>query len=309
MKDSGLTHQYPLIFVERFRGRMLFNVPMAPYTSFGIGGPADVMAFPVDEADLAEILRFASRRRFSRVILGMGTNILVRDGGYRGIVINMRECLRDRVWNEKRGSVVAGAGVRTGALAAEAAERGLSGLEFASSIPGTVGGAAVMNAGAYGSDMASVVEGVEVLGPDGGRRYVPAREMGFSYRATALGADVVVTRVHLCLKRDDPERIRHRMREYASRRKSSAPAMGGNAGSVFKNPEGDSAGRLIEEAGFKGVREGGAVVSQVHANYIVNTAGARASDVLRLMARIRDGVYSRFGVLLEPEVRVIGEDG
>ncbi len=309
MNKDNLSHQYPLIFVERFKGRILFNIPLAGYTSFGIGGPAEVMAFPVDEADLKEILHFAVSRKFEFFVMSMGTNLLVRDGGYRGIVINMREGLKGTEWNDERATAVVGAGVRTAALSAEAAEKGLAGMEFACSIPGSMGGAAVMNAGAYGHEMRDVVEGVEVMDLKGKKRFIPAAEMGLSYRASEIGEDLIVTRVHLRLKRDDPGNIRKRMRAFVERRKASAPALPANAGSIFKNPPGDYAGRLIEEAGFKGLREGGAAVSAEHANYIVNTGGATASDVLSLMATIRDGVYSKFGVLLEPEIKVIGEDG
>ncbi len=308
MKKQNLSHQYPLIFVERFKGKILFNVPMSEYTSFGIGGPADVMAFPLDEADLKEILHFAISRKFPFFIMAMGTNLLVRDGGVRGIVINMREGLKDTIWNEEKATSVVGSGVNIAAFVAEAAEKGFAGMEFACSIPGSMGGAAVMNAGAYGSDMSSVMDGVEVMSRKGAKRFIPAGDMGLSYRSSKIGRDVVVTRVHVRLHKDSPERIRERIKGFVEKRKATAPGLPANAGSIFKNPEGDFAGRLIEEAGLKGMTEGGAAVSTVHANYIVNSNGARAVDVLTLMAAVRDSVYSRFGVLLEPEVEVVGED-
>ncbi len=309
MKDNNLSRQYPLIFVERFKGRILFNAPMADYTSFGIGGPADVMAFPVDEHDLKEILRFAVSKKFSFFIMGMGTNILVRDGGYRGIVINMREGLRDTVWNEEAATAVVDAGVKTPAFVASSAEKGLSGMEFACSIPGSMGGAAVMNAGAYGRDMSAVMEGVEVMSRKGVKSFVPAADMELTYRSSKLKEASVVVRVHIRLGKSTPEKVKERIKGFVEKRRTTASIAHANAGSIFKNPAGVPAGRLIEEAGFKGSAEGGASVSEVHANYIVNNGGARASDVLSLMALVRDGVYSRSGILLEPEIKVVGEDG
>ncbi|MFQ5427474.1 MAG: UDP-N-acetylmuramate dehydrogenase [Thermodesulfobacteriota bacterium] len=309
MNDNNLSEQYPLIFVERFKGRILFNAPMADYTSFGIGGPADVMAFPVDENDLKEILSFAASKKFPYFIMGMGTNLLVRDGGYRGVVINMREGLTDILWNESNATAIVGAGVKTPAFVAATAEKGLRGMEFAASIPGSMGGAAVMNSGAYGRDMSYVMDGVEVMTRKGVKTFIPAAEMDLSYRSSNISGDTVVTKVHVRLCRDEPENVRERIKEFVEmRKKTTATITPANAGSIFRNPEGVPAGRLIEEAGFKGRTEGKAVVSKIHANYIVNNGGAKASDVLSLMAIVRDGVYSRSGVLLEPEIKVVGED-
>jgi len=309
MNDNNLSRQYPLIFVERFKGKVLFNAPMAEYTSFGIGGPADVMAFPRDEHDLKEILRFVISKKFPFLIMGMGTNILVRDGGYRGIVINMREGLRDTEWNEEAATAVVGAGVRTPAFVADSAERGLSGMEFACSIPGSMGGAAVGNAGAYGRDMSAVMEGVEVMSRKGVKRFIPTADMGLSYRHSNIGEGSVVIRVHVRLGKSTAEKVKERIKGFVERRRALSAIPTANAGSIFKNPAGATAGKLIEEAGFKGSAEGGASVSKEHANYIVNNGGARAADVLSLMALVRDGVYGRSGILLEPEIKVVGEDG
>jgi len=309
MNENNLSRQYPLIFVERFKGRVLFKAPMADYTSFGIGGPADVMAFPLDENDLKEILRFVVSKKFPFLIMGMGTNLLVRDGGYRGIVINMREGLRDTVWNDEAATAVVGAGVKTPSFVAETAERGLSGMEFACSIPGSMGGAAVMNAGAYGSDMSAVMEGVELMSRKGVKSFLPASDMELSYRSSNISHTSVVTRVHIRLAKSTPEKVRERIKGFVERRKALSAIPTANAGSIFKNPADKPAGKLIEEAGFKGRTEGKASVSEKHANYIVNNNGARAADVLTLMALVRDGVYSKTGILLEPEIRVVGEDG
>jgi UDP-N-acetylmuramate dehydrogenase len=299
--------QYSLFFIQRFKGKVLFNQPMSEYTSFRIGGPADVMAFPQDEGDLRDLMVFAEAKKFSFHLLGAGRNILVRDGGVRGIVINMSEGFKEITWPDEDKAVV-GAGVRLVEMLGECRTRALSGLEFASGIPATVGGAVAMNAGAYGYQMADVVEGVEVLGAKGKRGFISADELGFGYRRTALPKGSIIIRVHMRFTRDDPAEIRARMDEYTKRRRATAALGQPNAGSMFKNPEGEFAGRLIEEAGLKGTHSGDAEVSGVHANYIVNRGRARARDVLMLMAIIRDKVFALKGIVLEPEIKVIGED-
>ncbi len=301
--------QYSLFFIHRFKGKVLFNVPMRDYTSFRIGGPCDVMAFPQDEGDLHDLLQFAEAKDFPLFVLGGGTNLLVRDGGIRGIVVNMAEGFGDMRWEDET-KVVCGAGVGMRSLVMECADRGLTGLEFACGIPGSVGGAVVMNAGAYGGEMKDVVEGVEVVW---GRRkrfrgFLSRREINFSYRRTELPKGSVIVNVHIRLKKADPGEIRKRMREYGERRRATSAVGFPGAGSIFKNPEGMNAGRLIEEVGLKGKRYGDAQISDVHANYIVNLGRAKAKDVLGLMALARDMVYRIKGVVLEPEIRVVGED-
>jgi len=188
--------QYSLFFIQRFKGKVLFDVPMSEYTSFKIGGPADVMAFPTDDGDLKDIVGFAEAKRFPYYVLGGGTNLLVRDSGIRGIVINMSEGFGDILWQDKTKAVV-GAGVKLSRLVSECAEHGLTGMEFACGIPGTVGGATAMNAGAYGSEMKDVVEGVEFIGKRGKKGFVPASELGFEYRSASLPPGAVVVRVHM----------------------------------------------------------------------------------------------------------------
>lgn len=299
--------QYSLFFIQRFKGKVLFNVPMSRYTSLKVGGPADVMAFPQDAGDLKDLIAFAEAKNFPFFILGAGTNLLVRDGGYRGIIINMCDGFKDVTWQDD-SKVVMGAGVRLVEALALCADRGLSGLEFAAGIPGTMGGAVAMNAGAFGAEMKDIVEGVETIGRKGRKGFIPASEIGFSYRSSNLPKDVVVVRVHLNLKPADRQEIKERIKFFRERRKAASNVMFPNAGSVFKNPPDNYAGRLIEEAGLKGERCGEAQVSDVHANYIVNIGDAGAKDVLALMATVRDRVYSRTGVVLEPEIKVIGED-
>ncbi|MBI5237171.1 MAG: UDP-N-acetylmuramate dehydrogenase [Deltaproteobacteria bacterium] len=306
-KGSKETVQYSLFFIQRFKGKVLFNVPMSEHTSLKIGGSADVMAFPQDEGDLKDLIAFAEAKNFPFLVLGAGTNLLVRDGGIRGIVINMSEGFKDITWQEDEKAVI-GAGLKLSEAVSQCRERGLSGLEFAAGIPGTVGGAVMMNAGAYGHEMKDIVEGVEVIGKKGQKGFLPKSELGFSYRKSEIPKGAVVIRAHMRFKRASPEEIRERIREYTEKRKAAGKVSFPNAGSVFKNPEGKFAGRLIEEVGLKGERSGDAQVSEVHANYIVNIGMARAKDVLSLMALIRDRVYSQKGVVLEPEIKVVGED-
>jgi UDP-N-acetylmuramate dehydrogenase len=273
----------------------------------GVGGPAEVMAFPRDEADLNDLLAFASSKRFPVFVLGRGTNLVVRDKGIRGIVINMTEGFSDISWREETSAVV-GSGMTLSKLLKQCVERELSGLEFAEGIPGTVGGAVVMNAGAYGFEMSSLIEGVEVLDRKGKKSFIPKGEIEFGYRKTKLPEGVIVTRVHLRFDKKDLADIKETITDFAGRRKKSSKVGRPSAGSVFKNPENDFAGRAIEEAGLKGYKIGGAQISEVHANYIINTGHATARDVLGLMALMRDKVYGQSGQTLEPEIEVVGED-
>ena len=305
--EEKASMQYSLFFIQRFKGKVLFNVPMSEHTSFRIGGPADVMAFPKDEGDLKDLIAFAESKGFPFHVLGAGTNLLVRDGGVRGIVVNICEGFKDISWLEG-GKATVGAGVKLIELVNQSRDRGLSGLEFAVSIPGTVGGAVIMNAGAYGGEMKDIVEGFEIIGRKGRKGFIPKSELNFSYRRAELPKGAIVTRAHMRFSEKDAEDIKERMREFREKRKATSAIPFPNAGSIFKNPEGKVAGRLIDEAGLKGERSGGAQVSETHANYIVNTGGAKAKDVLALMALIRDRIYSLKGIVLEPEIKVIGED-
>jgi UDP-N-acetylmuramate dehydrogenase len=302
-----VAEQFQLFFVQRFKGKVLFDVPMSQYTSIGVGGPAEVMAFPRDEADLNDLLAFASSKRFPVFILGRGTNLVVRDKGIRGIVINMTEGFNDISWREETSAVV-GSGMTLSKLLKQCTERGLSGLEFAEGIPGTVGGAMIMNAGAYGFEMSSLVEGVEVLDRKGKKSFIPKGKIEFGYRTTELPEAAIVTRVHLGFEKKDRADIEETIAAFNERRRASSKVGRPSAGSVFKNPEDCFAGKLIEEAGLKGYTIGGAQVSEVHANYIVNTGHGTARDILGLMAMMRDKVYRLTGKTLEPEIKVVGED-
>ena len=289
---------------------------MADFTSLKVGGPADVLLDAADAGDVTDAMRAAADLGVPYQIIGLGTNLVVRDGGIRGLVIRVGPRMSRLEWYDEAPAVTAGAGISLAGLAAASARRGYSGLEWAEGIPGTIGGAVVMNAGAYGGDMSENVAWVEVLEterPPGLRdllatRRLEAVALDFGYRHSALqDGRYVVVAVHLRLGRDDPERIRDRMAAHAARRRERQPLEHPSAGSYFKRPPGRFAGLMVEECGLKGHRVGGAEVSRKHAGFIINTGQATAADILALAAEIQAAVRARFGVDLEPEVRIIGD--
>ncbi|MFQ5329513.1 MAG: UDP-N-acetylmuramate dehydrogenase [Thermodesulfobacteriota bacterium] len=293
--------------IDRFKGRLHFNVPMSSHTSIGVGGAADVLAAPADLEDVRIILRFAGDKGYPLLAMGSGTNLLVKDGGVRGVVLDLSEGFGEiTVMEENR--LEAGAGVRLHELVALCKERGLSGLEFAAGIPGCVGGAVAMNAGAYGGEMKDIVEDIEICNRKGKVATIGASDIGFTYRGSGLAPDVIILKARMKLVQSSAEEVKKRIGDYRGKRRGTQAINLPNAGSVFKNPEKVSAGRLIEEAGLKGISRGGAQVSEVHANYIVNRGNAKASDVLALIAEVRDSVFQRTGILLEPEIKVVGEE-
>jgi len=287
------------------RGQVLADAPLARYTSFRIGGPATLLASPADAEDLKRALAFAGSEGLPVHVLGGGSNTLVRDGGFRGMAISLNafQAL------ERRGdSVVAGAGVRVSRLLAFGCRHGLAGLEILSGVPGTVGGAVWGNAGAWGGATADVLASVEIVTAAGEERTLSRREIPFRYRASGLPVGSVVTRAVFALTPGDPTAIRRRISGYLVRRNAGQPVEFRSAGSIFKNPPGDYAGRLVEQAGLRGTRIGNAMISAKHGNYIVNVGGARAADVLALVALARERVRSATGIDLELEVKIVGED-
>lgn len=289
-----------------FRGELRLGEPMSNRTTFKIGGPADVFAVPADEADLAVLAREAREAGLPVLVVGDGSNLLVRDGGIRGVVVSLARF--DGIEPlSPRGAFRAGAGVKYQKLAYRMAEEGFAGLEFAVRIPGTVGGALVMNAGTPEGELKDVLLAAAFIFPDGSRRILLKEDLGLGYRSSRLPAGGIATTIDVLLSKGDPDEIRGRMNWLASERRSKQPQGVPSAGSIYKNPPGDFAGRLIEAAGIKGRRAGGAEVSSVHANFIVNAGGARAADVLALMDAIERAAAERFGVRLEREIRVVGE--
>jgi UDP-N-acetylmuramate dehydrogenase len=299
---------------ENLRGEVKLNEPLAPYTSFRIGGPADALVFPADREDLMQLLQNVRAAGRSFAVMGGGTNLLVRDGGFRGVVISLQKLDAVTITREYRSiggayAVVVGeAGAPLARVLAVAVERGLTGMEFAAGIPGTVGGAVCMNAGTAQGEMGDVIDSVTLLS-DGGDLLLRHRdEMAFGYRTANVPEGYVVIDAKVILRYEEKERTRERVQENIVRRRDRQPWGLPSAGSVFKNPLDEAAGKLIETAGLKGLTVGRAQVSEKHANFIVNLGGARAADVLKLMDLIRERVLAMHNVRLEPEIKIIGED-
>ena len=278
---------------------------MASHTTFRIGGPADLYLQPADGEELAAVCAEAARRGIPCLVVGKGSNLLVSDRGVRALVIQTGRLQELRL----DGAVLtAGAGVSMARCASFACESGLSGLEFAHGIPGTLGGAVFMNAGAYGGEMAQVVRSVRIY-RQGRIVTLENREMAFSYRHSALkDGEGTVLSAELALTPGDPAEILERIRDLDARRREKQPLEYPSAGSFFKRPEGNFAGALIERAGLKGCTVGGAQVSEKHAGFIINTGNATCGDVLALMDRVRDRVLETSGIRLEPEVLFVGEE-
>jgi UDP-N-acetylmuramate dehydrogenase len=286
--------------------------PLHRYTSFRIGGPADLYLDPPDVEVLALALREAARLGIPVTRLGGGTNVLISDRGVRGLAVRLGRAFDYRLWSEEhegRVEVEAGAASRLGKLVLESVERGLAGLEFAAGIPGSVGGGALMNAGAFGGEIGDAIVGIMCVTLDGEPSLIHRSRLGFSYRRLALDADVVITSVRFSLLRSSVGKLKRVVGQIQAKRRRRQPLGLPNAGSIFKNPPGTYAGRLIEHAGLKGRIVGGAQISPEHANFIVNLGHAKASDVRDLMGLIQDAVWERSGVWLEPEVRLVGDWG
>ena len=287
--------------------RLLLNEPMSRHTSFRIGGAADALFLPATAEELTRAIAAAEDTGAPWRVLGNGTNVLVRDGGLRGLTIVLGEPMSGVHIEGRR--VTAQAGALLSRVGREAQRAGLQGMAALSGIPGSVGGAAAMNAGAYGSEMKDVLARVLVL-DDGRPVWMDADALALSYRdSLILRHGLIVLAAEFELQSGDPDAIQAEMADYAARRREKQPLNMPSAGSTFKRPAGHFAGALIEGAGLKGYRVGGAQVSELHAGFVVNAGGATARDVLALMDDVRRIVFEQTGVTLEPEVRVIGEDG
>ena len=289
---------------ERFDA--IRNAEMRQYTTLRLGGPADWLVFPRSGEEITEIFAEAREAGLPVTVIGHGSNLLVMDGGIRGVVIRVEKNMRAiRVEGTR---IVAQAGAMLGTVAVAAAEAGLTGLEFASGIPGTVGGGVTMNAGAYGGEMAQVVTRVNGVYPNGTRVSLAAEEMRFGYRTSLIqGTDLVVTEVTFDLQEGDPAEIRAKMSELNAKRAEKQPLDVPSAGSTFKRPEGYYASALIDQCGLKGYSIGDAMVSMKHAGFLVNT-GSSSADFKALMDKVQSIVEERAGVHLEPEIRVLGEE-
>lgn len=281
-----------------------FNEPLWKHTSFRIGGPAEVMAFPRDREELSALLKTSALLDCAPVILGAGTNVLAPDQGIAGLVICLKDCL-DGMEQVNETTIRVMGGVTMTRAAVFACNLGLSGLEFAHGIPGTIGGGIYMNAGAYGGELCQVCCSVEVMDLQGQVRTLSAEEMEFSYRHSILEDDfAIVISADFELMGKDPQSIRERMKELMGKRSASQPLDKPSAGSAFKRPAAGYAAALIDEAGLKGFRIGDAAISEKHAGFAVNLGNATAAEVKELLLKVSDLVFERSGVRLEPEVRI-----
>lgn len=282
------------------------DVPMAQYTSFRAGGKARMMVVPADAEQLRAVLGVLAGSGVEYMVLGNGTNILVKDSGYDGVIVKIGSGF-DYV-RQEGCRLVCGSGTRMSVAAKAALEGGLSGFEFASGIPGFTGGAVFMNAGAYGGEMKDILRRAKIVSKDGSREfYMTADELEMGYRHTKLhDTGDIVTEVEFVLEEGNRTQIKAKMSELMEKRNSRQPVNFPSAGSFFKRPEGYFAGKLIQDAGLKGLSVGGAQVSELHSGFIINRGGATATDILQLMEMIQARVFDEFGVRLETEVRIIG---
>lgn len=288
--------------------RVLRDEPMSRHTSFRIGGPAEALVLAADEAELAAVLSAVTTTGVEHMIIGNGSNLLVSDEGYPGIMIKLAGDFESITRSaEDPDRVRVGAAVLMSRTAAFLTENGLSGFEFASGIPGSIGGAVFMNAGAYGGEIKDVVRSVRVMDPDGtNAREISGEDMDFSYRhSKAQEEDMLILSAEMELTTDDPAAIAERVADLAARRNAKQPVSFSSAGSTFKRPAGGYAAALIEQSGLKGYKVGGAEVSEKHSGFVINTGGATCEDVLAVMRHVREKVYADSGIMLEPEVRLI----
>lgn len=280
--------------------------PMKKHTTFRVGGPADLLVCPKTATEIAEILKLCRAAGVPYFIIGNGSNLLVSDAGYRGVILKIFKNMNEIRVDGNR--IYADAGALLSTVSRKAMEAGLAGMEFASGIPGTLGGACVMNAGAYGGEMKDILESVKVLTDQGEIRTLSVKELELGYRYSVIKdrGDIVLEAV-LHLQEGDREQIAARMQELKEKRVEKQPLEYPSAGSTFKRPEGYFAGKLIQDAGLRGYRVGGAQVSEKHCGFVINTGDATAADVMELIRNVQDKVYETFQVRMEPEVKFLGE--
>lgn len=299
---SGLANGTSALAQELRAARIDFRLdePLARYTTMGLGGPADLLVRPASVAEMVKLLGLAREADLPVRVIGAGSNLLIADAGVRGVVIATGAL--DEVHFPSEGVVEAGAGVHFPTLVRQTASRGLRGLEAGVGIPGSLGGILTMNAGAYQFSIGPLVAEVEAVSPQRGRVLLHGKEIDFRYRASSFGANLIVARARISLAPDDPLAIKRDLNQHMRFRKETQPVGVKSAGCIFKNPEGDSAGRLIDRAKLKGFRVGGARVSEIHANFIVHEGRAKTADVLALIEAVREKVLRETAILLETEV-------
>ncbi|MBX7216618.1 MAG: UDP-N-acetylmuramate dehydrogenase [Candidatus Kapabacteria bacterium] len=291
---------------KSFRGRIALNEPMERYTTFRIGGAADIYLEPLDKEDALALITYLRGQSLPYVLMGNGSNILVSDHGVRGAVVNL-EVGFSYVRNQDDGTVVAGAGIKLAKFVDFCIGNGYAGTEMLAGIPGTLGGAVIMNAGAYGGEISDHMIAVELI--RGSKLMTISKDdAGFAYRTSALQGDVILE-ASFQFPSGQKENMKTVRRQTLLKRNSSQPVQWGNAGSIFKNPKGDFAARLIQECGLKGTTIGGAQISELHANFIINRGQATAADVMALIQVARQAVFEKFAIELELEVKLIGDWG
>ena len=281
--------------------------PLRTHTTFRIGGPAAYYFIPEREEEIIEALDFAKEKGLSYYVIGKGSNMLFSDDGFDGVIIEIGKGL-EKIEISDDGVVTAQAGVSLAYMASRLASKGLKGFAFAGGIPGTLGGAVRMNAGAYGGEMKQVLESVEVMTADGEFLTIPVEEMGLAYRTSVVEQkNYIVLEAVISLEKGNPEKIKEVMDDLKEKRVTKQPLEYASAGSTFKRPEGYFAGKLIEDAGLRGFRVGDAQVSEKHCGFVINRGNASAAEVMELMRQVEDKVEENSGVRLEAEVRRIGE--
>jgi len=302
-------NNYIDVFYEQFEAeKLLTNANMSEYTSFKVGGAADLMIMPSNADEVKKAISLCKGNSVPYFVMGKGSNFLVRDAGYRGVVINMSKSL-DKIEQINDTTIKAEAGVSLAKLAGFAAELSLSGLEFASGIPGSLGGALYMNAGAYDYEMSGVVSGASVIDGLGNGIMMQVDEMALGYRTSIFhNKEYIITECTLKLHKGNKDEIKAKMFELNNRRKVSQPLDLPSAGSTFKRPKGYYAAKLIDDSGLKGFSIGGAMVSEKHAGFVVNYNNATASDIIALMRHVQNTVLEKCGVELVAEVEVLGEE-
>ena len=288
--------------------RLLKNAPMKEYTSFKVGGAVKLLIFPESIDELTYAISVCKENEAQYYIMGKGSNLIVKENGYDGIIIKLSDYFNKIL--VKDDLIIAQSGALMSSLASKALQHSLSGLEFASGIPGTVGGAVVMNAGAYGGEMSHITHKVKAIDASGSEREFLNTELNFGYRDSIFHHQPYVV-LEVCLKliKGEEKVIKNQMKELADKRNSKQPMNYPSAGSIFKRPQGHYASKLIEDAGLKGLSIGGARVSPLHAGFIINEGNATSQDILDLIAIIQSTVQDKFNILLEPEVKIIGNDG
>lgn len=291
-------------------GAALFDEPLARWTSLKVGGPAGALVMPRSLNALGQILAFVRQEGAPYFVIGRGTNLIVKDRGFHGVVISLKMGFKKMTVMDPKDSptvlVTVEGGVYLPQLVRFTAKAGFSGLEFAAGIPGSIGGAISMNAGSWGGEIKDCLQEISVLDEEGEVRRWESSRISFGYRTLLTPKRSTILSGAFCLERSNPGQVQDMVTSNLARKRATQPLRQPSAGSIFKNPAGMAAGKLIEMAGLKGIRCGGALVSRKHANFIVNTGGATASDILSLLGLVRDQVQARFGVKLEPEVEIIG---